>query len=450
MPTAPATPGQIAEKPAGSSYLDKVLPANFDLGAPDANTKLVENMAKADGKAPPPAKEIPKVEPIVPAKVEAPVVPAVVPEARVDEPEPTDDPKLESLAESLGLTEKPKAPPTDAVDPAAALNGKLPTQPAVEDTIPEELPPQAKAAQKAFATVTRQNKELKAKVKELESKGSIDVAAQASEPLRQEIASLQQQRDQLLAGMAQTKLELRPDIQQQIIKPMDAAEKFIRETAQTADLSAGELLAAAREPDRAKRVTKVRELCTDLHPSDQLRVEQAVDAINILGTALEQKRATALQDNAAAEQRNQQQLLAQQAQFRQEAVKTFDTTFNELLASDPVLSSLAKNDPEVAKEMTSVLDMAKKIDASDYKAFLNHRTRGQLFMQAIALPIVTKRYQGVLREYVGQVKALKAENLKLKNAGLSTDRRGGSAPAQQTERKTAAQLIAELPLEGRR
>lgn len=438
-----------------SELLSSVLPKDF--GDADAEAQVQSKMANLDPKFQKvvrPSAENKNSEAQLVPEVKAPEaksIPIIDPnEAIKADSNKTDlssnlpDPGFggDKLLEALEGT-KVEEIPAKVIDPVKeVLEGKLPESKA-EEAIPEALPVKAKDAQAAFAKMTKLLKEKEHKIKELEAKGNIDIAASATEPLRQQIADLEKQRQQMLNGNAAIALESRPEIQERYIKPLQTAEAYIRDIAKSTEgMNARALLDAANEPDRGKRVAAVRAECTDMHPNDALRVEQAVDAIHILNTDLTSLRANASDLNKKFETQQQQQLDAKRAEFRAEAVKVIDSQFENFIKGDKVISHFVEQDPKVKEQLGKVLDAVKRFDA-DFSWAEDHKTRSTALLQALAYPIVTKIHQNALKQSLQEIKELKAQNLKLKNAGVSTVPRGTYTPPKSDEPQSLSGIISD-------
>jgi len=454
----------VINQPVGiqpiSELLSKVLPKDF--GDVDATQQVQSKMAALDPKFQKVALTVDPNNPDAPLTPVAPEskTPEVAPppvEPIVETPkEPAKEPSKQSLSDNLPdpgfggdkLLEalegtKTQEVPDKTVDPAKeVLEGKLPETKA-EEAIPEVLPPKAKDAQAAFAKMTKLLKEKEHKIKDLEAKGNIDIAASATEPLRQQIVELEKQRQQMLNGNATIALESRPEIQERYIKPIQSAEAYIREIAKENEgVSARTLLDLASEPDRAKRKAAVRAECADMPADDLVRVQDAVNAIGILNTDLNSLRANASELNKKFETQQQQQLDSQRAQFRAEAIKVIDSQFENFIKGDKVISHFVEQDPKVKEQLGKVLDAVKRFDA-DFSWAEDHKTRSTALLQALAYPIVTKLHQNALKQSLQEIKTLKEQNLKLKNAGVSTVPRGTYTPPKSDEPQSLTGIIAD-------
>lgn len=429
-----------------------------DLGADNAQQVAQENLKRIQSKTSAPA------NPPVDTKLKTP---EVSPQLKALEtfantpknpdPQLTPDTKApETIAPETTKVEEPSSV-EGFEDLESALEGKIEKkpeakiekasevktgEPTADDDIdaPVVIPKTAKDVQEAIVKLSKLNREKAKKIKELEAKGSIDTAALAVEPLQARIKALEAERGQLLNISAAAKLELHPDVQRQYIQPRIAAENFITEIAKGNDgVSSRELFTAATEGDRSKRHAAVRAACSDLHPSDALQVEQAVDAIYELNGGLEKIKGNAAQIMANMERQQQEANMAKQATFRAEALKQHEETFKDLL-SDPVLARFAEKNPEFKKQMESVRESAKKYD-SDYAWASDHKERTKLLQNGLALPVVVKQYQAQIKQLLDHVKKIEKKNLGLKAPALSTQPRSSYTPPTSDKPQTVEGIV---------
>ena len=380
---------------------------------------VVKPGQQPEARTPEPAPEV-KPEPLAPAPTPEPEVPEVVDGF-------TDDALLGALKDPA----KPAAVPDTKVEPAA--------EPVIADDpeAPIEIPKTADGIQAALIKTSKLLREKQKKIKELEARGSIDTAAMASEPLLEKIKSLEAEKLQLANVAASVRIELLPEVQAKFIRPMAAAEGFINEIAKANDgVSAREIFNATQQTDLNKRHAAVRAACTDLHPSDALRVEQAVDAIHDLSSEFGQIKGNSAQIMANIEKQQQQVQIAQQAEMRLKLNQAHDKVFGDL-RDDPVLSQFAAKDPEAKKILASILDKSKAAVA-DQARWQNPEALARAVQKSEAFEPVVKMYQGKLAEALGELKKARAQVLNLRGpSGLSTAVRqaqrveASNAPAPQ-------------------
>jgi hypothetical protein len=302
--------------------------------------------------------------------------------------------------------------------------------------------------QEALIKTSKLLREKEKKIKELESKGSVDVAALAQEPLKQKIAAYEAEITQLRNANAAVSVESIPQVQQHIIQPLQQAAAFINQAAKTNDgLDTRALFAAAQEPDAAKRKAAVRAACTDVHPADALQLEYAVDAIFVKNAELGNVRANATKIMEAQRKQQSEQTAQQQAAVRSESVKAHDATFKNVIMADPVLAQLA-SDPETKKQFEAILEDSKASEL-DTAWVMDHGKRSALIQMGKAYPLVMKLYQKKLGQILKQNKDLLAQNLKLKGPIISTDRRTPYVPPASSDKPVSTESLVKDAFRGK-
>lgn len=444
----PAKPSAAAEPSDMKSILKlgELLPPNF--GDSNANEIAQTNLQKLTGKGLLPTGEKPAAmspDPKNPAPAapsspdpldknpadikETPKAPApkpVEPAGKIVEPEPAipdaDEALLEALDGGKKVVEPKKESPAEALLDGKEVVPELEVETFTENTLPKS----AKDQRSALIQMSKKLREQGKQLKELQTKGNVDIAVQATEPLKAEIEQLKLERADLLNKAAAGDVTHLPWVQQKIVQPMRVASDFITTTLQENDgVDRRAIQNALSEKDLKKRHAIVREACVDLHQNDGSLMEQAVDAMFQLNGELDQVRSNASQISQAEQKRQTEQNAAQRAQYRSEALKAHKTTFDAML-DDPVLSRFAA-DPEIKKQFDTVQDLAQKADA-DMSWAQDHALRAKALQQALAYPVLKKAYEAKMKENLLTIKKLTAENLKLKGPGLSTSPRSAYVP----------------------
>lgn len=384
-------------------------------------------------------------------------------------PENGERPSFEILPEAPPQAEPP-APPAEAPAPEpevkiegfdddllAALDEKAPAKPAAEtkpealgaDAVVEDLeapvviPKKAEEMQQALIKVSKELRAIKKENTQLKSKGSIDTAAAAVEPLQQRIQQYEQEMVQLRNIAASADLMQDPEIQRRYVQPLQMAEQFITDTAKANEgMSARDLFAAAGEADSTKRHAAVRAACSDLHPSDAIRVEQAVDALVTLNGDLSGIKQNAGKIKELRQKEQQTQQIAQQAQWRSASIKAYDEVCTEAM-ENPVIAQFVKKNPELRKELEGARDMAKKAELETQWGS-QHKTRAQTLFDSHALPVMRKAYEGTIRDLMKELKTEKAKNINLRaGTGLSSNPRSTYTPppANNGKPQSTEQLV---------
>lgn len=434
-----ATPTLVptATEPKGlntmKSLVEGIFPPNF--GDPNAENIAQQNLKKMDVVIPTLKEDSKNPAPPIPEAIKTPVAPT--PEV-IKTPEPV----KEVLTEATPLD--------DALLKAVAIPEVTPEVPLVEgkeapivEPVTEEIPKTAKAQQEALIKMRKLLGDKEKKIKELEAKGSIDVAATATEPLRQRIAELEQREAQALNQVAATSILNHPEVQRQYIKPMQLAENFINELAKSNDsVSSRELLKIANEPDHVKRKAAVKAACSELDPDDMIQARQAVDALHDLGVGLDNIKANASKIAAQQEQVTQQQAAAQQAEFRSRSVKAHDEIYSEF-SSNPLIKHFADTNPEFKKKIENIHELAKQAEV-DTSWLQNDKQRAKLIQNGLAYKPVSEALQGQIGQLIKDKKdlLLQVQNLK-RGAGVTTQPRTNNYQAPVSDKPVSVESIVK-------
>lgn len=390
--------------------------------------KALEAFAGGAGQAAPAAEPVPEngerpsfeVLPEAPPQAEPPAPSAEAPEG------PAAETKIEGFDDELlaALDEKAPAKPAAETKPEAPV-----ADPVAEDPdAPVVIPKTAEAMQQAVIKLSKELRATKKENAQLKTKGSIDTAAVAVEPFQQRIQQQEQEIAQLRNIAASADLMQDPEIQRRYVQPLQMAEQFITDTAKANEgMSARDLFAAAGEADPTKRHAAVRAACSDLHPSDAIRVEQAVDAMVTLNGDLSGIKQNAGKIKEIRQKEVQTQQIAQQAQWRSASIKAYDEVCTEAM-ENPVIAQFVKKNPELRKELEGARDMAKKAELETQWGS-QHKTRAQTLFDSHALPVMRKAYEGTIRDLMKELKTEKAKNINLRaGTGLSSNPRAAYVP----------------------
>jgi hypothetical protein len=456
-------------EPKGLNPMRSIVAGLFpaDMGAANADQVAEQNLARVQGKSrertsspanpPAPAKALPPASPQLKAleafaggNNPAPAEPAAEPGERPSFEVPAEAPPQPEPPVPVAEPEAPEAKIEGFDDELlAALDEKVPVKPAAEpkpevpaaDVVVEDpeapvvIPKKAEEMQQALIKVSKELRAVKKENAQIKAKGSIDTAAAAVEPLQQQLQQKDQEIQHLRNIAASADLMQDPEIQRRYVQPLQMAEQFITDTAKANEgMSARDLFAAAGEADPAKRHAAVRAACSDLHPSDAIRVEQAVDALVTLSGDLSGIKQNAGKIKEIRQKEQQTQQIAQQAQWRAASIKAYDEVCTEAM-ENPVIAQFVKKNPELKKELEGAREMAKKAELETQWGS-QHKTRAQTLFDSHALPVMRKAYEGTIRDLMKELKTEKAKNINLRaGTGLSSNPRSTYTPPPANDGK---------------
>ena len=304
----------------------------------------------------------------------------------------------------------------DIPDDVLEAIGKEP-EAAKEEATPE-LPKEAtKSAQTAFAKVTTELRDTKAKLAALESKinketTKVEDSGEETSPqldiLRKELETLKAERDEYESELSVARVQATKQYKVAIDAPIREATNTIQEMAKMYEMDADAVVRAAAINDPAQRRAAVKEMLTGLDPIDAVDVRRRVDELNSLYNkrdtiltnaekAMEEisKRELAQQ----AEQTRQQELAQKKAQ--EETTTTYSEMWNRFTQEVPILKKTGN--AEWDARVDGLREQAMLVEQSD----LDTETRAALTYQAVAMPLMVQLFQGYVKKSQGEIAGLK-------------------------------------------
>jgi len=304
----------------------------------------------------------------------------------------------------------------DIPDDVLEAIGKEP-EAAKEEATPE-LPKEAtKSAQTAFAKVTTELRDTKAKLAALEAKinketTKVEDSGEETSPqldiLRKELETLKAERDEYESELSVARVQATKQYKVAIDAPIREATNTIQEMAKMYEMDADAVVRAAAINDPAQRRAAVKEMLTGLDPIDAVDVRRRVDELNSLYNkrdtiltnaekAMEEisKRELAQQ----AEQTRQQELAQKKAQ--EETTTTYSEMWNRFTQEVPILKKTGN--AEWDARVDGLREQAMLVEQSD----LDTETRAALTYQAVAMPLMVQLFQGYVKKSQGEIAGLK-------------------------------------------
>lgn len=362
-------------------------------------------------------------------------------DAQLDQPQtPSQTAAPEPKAESVPETPKAETPKTEAKSepvkqaPAKTLENKIEIPDDVIDQLtkagePEkkteasaeadpELPKDApKAAQTAFAKVTTELRETRARLKELESKigkeeQKVEDKGEESSPelerLKSEIEEIRTQRDEYETELSVARVQATKQYKVAIQKPIEQAAAGIEEIAKAYEIDGDSLVRAANIGDAAKRRAAVKDLVANLDPVDAVDLRRRVEDLNqlygkrdvILQNAEKAMEEIAKREAAqVAEVEKQQQV--QRAKEAELTKTAYDEIWNRFTSEVPVLRKTGN--PDWDARIDNLRTQALNVENTD----LDAETRAALTYQAVAMPLLVDLFQGYIRKSQTEIAGLK-------------------------------------------
>ena len=304
----------------------------------------------------------------------------------------------------------------DIPDDVLEAIGKEP-EAAKEEASPE-LPKEAtKSAQTAFAKVTTELRDTKAKLAALESKinketTKVEDSGEETSPqldiLRKELETLKAERDEYESELSVARVQATKQYKVAIDAPIREATNTIQEMAKMYEMDADAVVRAAAINDPAQRRAAVKEMLTNLDPIDAVDVRRRVDELN----ALYNKRDVILTNAEKAMQEINKRELAQQAEqtrqqeiaqkkAQEETTTAYNEIWNRFTQEVPILKKTGNADWDA--RVDGLREQAMLVEQSD----LDTETRAALTYQAVAMPLMVQLFQGYVKKSQGEIAGLK-------------------------------------------
>jgi hypothetical protein len=378
MPADTATIDQPVTKPAEVSVsFSDALDAALGTSEPTVTT--------------PPTAEAPKpaeTAPVQEVKTEA-------------QPAEKSEPKTDSKTPSFILEELGKIGSTEKSSETKATAEAEAKAEAVEEKLPDNAPP---AAQTAFAKLTKELKEAKTKLKEMETKvtertdavekkgGDVQSDTQLKE-LQTKLEQFTKEREELEGELRLSRIEATREYKTAISEPTKAAVQAISEIAKVYEVRPSTILEAVNETDGAKRRTLLKELTGDMDAADALAVRMKVDELIQLNGKRDEMVRESKSTLEAMTKAEEEQERTERAKYDAEAKKAFGEVWDTFQKELPLLKKIDGND-QWNKTIDEIRVHAEKLDAEP----LDHRQRAALTYQAVTLPLVVQ----VFKDYVAK------------------------------------------------
>jgi len=270
-----------------------------------------------------------------------------------------------------------------------------------EEALPEVKSP---AAQTAFAKLTKELREAKAKLKDFESKvaSRTETVEDEGEDVKSDpqlaeyqakLEQFQKERDELEGELRLSKIEATREYKTAVGDPIKQTVQTITDIAKVYDLKANPILEAAQETDGAKRRVLLKELTSDMDAVDALAVRTKVDELALLNTKRDEMVRESKSALEAIARREEEAEKASRSQYDAEAKKAFGEVWNSFQEELPLLKKVEGNE-QWNKTIDEIRGQAEQLDSEP----LDHKQRAALTYQAVTLPLVVK----VFKDYVSK------------------------------------------------
>jgi len=299
---------------------------------------------------------------------------------------------------------------------------------------PENLKPEA---QTAWARLTKDLREARTKLKEMEGKVS-DAPTNSVEQidLQNQLNTLKQERDEYENELKFSRLESTKEYKQAVTEPLNNIQKEVSEISKLYEgVDARNIYAAMVEPDTAKRRALLKEATSALDPVDSLAIRNRAEELQKVferRDVLTKDVNTVLQMIQAEEQKEQE---AYTQRMETEIKTAYESEWNNLQKENPLLRPIEGNEAWNTA-LQNVQQQAMQIESTE----LDPKAKARLTFNAAAMPMV----MNVFQDYVSKAQNRITELEKLTKELRSTMPSSGGAKGGGVEVPSDVSFVEAL------
>jgi hypothetical protein len=287
---------------------------------------------------------------------------------------------------------------------------------------PDNLKPEA---QTAWARLTKDLRDARAKIKEFETKSSEAPKDSVEQiDLKAQLDSLKQERDEYENELRFARLESTREYKQAVTEPLNSIQK---EVSEIADLYEGvdprNIYAAMVEPDVAKRRALLKEATASLDPVDSLSIRNKAEELQKVferRDLLTKDVQTVLQ-MLDSDQKQYMENLQKQSQAELEVA--YKTEWENLQKENAILRPIEGNEAW-NNTISNIQQEAMKIEDTE----LDPRSKARLTFNAAAMPVVMSVFQDYVSKAQSRITELEKLTKELRSVSPSAGAEKGSAP----------------------
>jgi hypothetical protein len=341
-------------------------------------------------------------------------------------------------AETAKTVEIAKTDKSSTTNPLDVLTKRLTGQEEVTKTeavsdeldvkAPENLKPEA---QTAWARLTKDLREARTKLKELESK-VVEAPTNSVEQidLQNQLNTLKQERDEYENELKFSRLESTKEYKQAVTEPLNSIQKEVSEISKLYEgVDPRNIYAAMVEPDTAKRRALLKEATSAFDPVDSLAIRSKAEELQKVferREVLTKDVNTVLQMIQAEEQK---EATAFQQRMESEVKTAYDSEWQNLQKENALLRPIEGNEAW-NNTLNSIQQQAMQIENTE----LDPRAKAKLTFNAAAMPVV----MNVFQDYVSKTQTRISELEKLTKELRST------LPSSGGEKSGGPEVPADL------
>lgn len=291
----------------------------------------------------------------------------------------------------------------------------------LEIKTPENLKPEA---QTAWARLTKDLREARARLKEMETK--VSEAPQNSfeqEDLKSQLESLKAEKEEYESELRVARLESTREYKQTVTEPLQVIQKEVADIAQLYETDPRNIYAAMAEPDTSKRRSYLKELTSSFDPVDALAIRNKAEELHKVFERREllHKDVKTVLDVIENEQKQETEL--RQKQYQAEIESAYKTEWESIQKENPLLRPIKDNEAW-NNTLKGIEQKAFEIENTE----LEPRSKARLTFNAAALPVVMNLFQDYVVKTQGRISELEKLTKELRSTIPSAGSGTNSAP----------------------
>lgn len=340
-------------------------------------------------------------------------------------------PEPVKVTESTKQTVVEKTVPSTTSDPLDILTRRMTGQEDVSKTkdvaddldikTPDNLKPEA---QTAWARLTKDLRDARAKIKEFETKAS--EAPQNSieqQDLKAQLEMLRAERDEYQNELKFARLESTREYKMAVTEPLSVIQKEVADIAGIYETDPRGIYAAMVEPDPTKRRAMLKEATANFDPVDSLALRQKAEELQKvferrdLLTKDVQTVLEMLDNDEKAE------MEAFQRQNQEQLTSAYKSEWEAIQKENPLLRPIEDNETW-NNTLKSIETKAFEIENTD----LDPRSKARLTFNAAAMPVIMHLFQDYVSKTQTRIQELEKTAKELRSTIPSIGAETGSAP----------------------
>jgi len=287
---------------------------------------------------------------------------------------------------------------------------------------PENLKPEA---QTAWARLTKDLREARTKLKELEGKVSEAPTNSVEQiDLQNQLNTLKQERDEYENELKFSRLESTKEYKQAVTEPLNSIQKEVSEISKLYEgVDPRNIYSAMVEPDAAKRRALLKEATSAFDPVDSLAIRSKAEELQKVferREILTKDVNTVLQMIQAEEQK---EATAFQQRMESEVKTAYESEWQNLQKENALLRPIEGNEAWNST-LNNIQQQAMQIENTE----LDPRAKAKLTFNAAAMPVVMNVFQDYVAKTQSRISELEKLSKELRATLPSSGGDKGSAP----------------------